>query len=77
MRGTAADRNALIAHQARTAPKPKHRGRVYQVGTYALSMEVAPEAFESRPLFNLGNRHYLSNGKRGGLKRRRTAYWHE
>ncbi len=73
-RGTAADRNARIQHNSRVDPPPPAR---FTVRTYALRMEVSAEAMADRHMFNLSNRHYLRNGKRGGPRRRYEPYWGE
>jgi hypothetical protein len=73
MNGTYADRAALEQHRFRTSARKPSR---FHVTTYALRIPVAVEAFTAN-MFNLGNRHYMRNSKRGGLRRRYTPYWGE
>lgn len=73
-RGSQADQRALRAHERRIRPTFSDR---YQVRTYGLRMAISEEAVNSVNWFNLSNRHYLRNGKRGGARRRYEPYWGE
>ena len=73
-RGKDSDISARAAHEARVNPPPPSP---YRAVTYAMRMDVSPAVTEGMPYFNLGNRWYLSHGRRGGPRRRHEPYWGE
>lgn len=73
MRGKLADRNAWLQHQARLNPEPPPR---YVARTFALRFTVSGEVMSGGHYFNLSKPWYLSNGRRGGLRRRKVPYVH-